>query len=370
MSEKKILIVDDNEINREILGEILGEEYLLLMAENGRMAIECLKQNSDEIGIVLLDLVMPEVDGYAVLDYMMMEELMDRIPVLIITGEESVTIEKRCFAMGVSDFIRKPFDNTLVRRRIKNINDLYLYKNHLEEKVKTQTGTLHAQYKILKQQTEELKKKNQNIIDILGTVVECRDMESGEHIQRVKDYTRILAEQMKEDCPEYQLTDERINIIVSASALHDIGKIAIPDHILLKPAKLTKEEFEHMKQHTTKGCELLKNVENAWDEDYQKISYEICRHHHERYDGKGYPDGLRADEIPISAQLVSIADVYDALVNARCYKPAYSKEEAFHMIVNGECGAFSPRLLEAFCKSRSAFEKMAEKTSGAVAKAQ
>ncbi len=354
----KILIVDDQEMNREILTEILKNEYSIMEADGGRKAISMIQKHQSEIAVVLLDLVMPEVDGYAVLEVMKNQAWLKTIPVLVITAESKASVESRCFEMGVSDFIKKPFDNAIIRNRVKNIVDLFTYKNHLEEKVEKQTETLKKQYKLLVMQAEKLKESNTKIIDILGTVVECRNLESGEHIKRVKDFTRILAEQMMNDYPEYELTQDKIDIIVSASSLHDIGKIAIPDNILLKPGKLTKDEYEYMKSHTTRGCEVLNNIQDVWDETYSKVSYDICRHHHERYDGKGYPDGLAGEEIPISAQLVSLADVYDALVSERVYKSAYSDDEAFHMIVSGECGIFSPKLLECFRKTKKKFEAM------------
>lgn len=361
MDKGKILIVDDMEINREVLGEILQVEYDILYAEDGNAAILALQENFDAISAVLLDLIMPGIDGYEVLKYMHDNFILDSVPVLVITGEESVKIEKKCFDLGASDFIRKPFDNKLVLRRVKNVTELYAYKHRLEEKVRVQTGALQMQYKLLQSQTEELKKNNQRIIDILGNVVECRNLESGEHVQRVREFTRIMAVSMMEDYPEYKLTPETIDVIVSASSLHDIGKIAIPDNILLKPGRLTKDEFEAMKTHTTRGCEIIRNIENAWGDEYSRYCYEICRHHHERYDGKGYPDGLSGDEIPISAQLVSIADVYDALVNVRCYKDSFSKEKAYEMIVDGECGTFSPKLLNTFKKMRDQFEMLADR---------
>ena len=199
-------------------------------------------------------------------------------------------------------------------------------------------------------------------MDVLGTVVEYRNLESGEHIKRVKEFTNILAEKAAEKYPEYGLTPEKIAVIVAASPLHDIGKIAIKDSVLLKPGRLTDEEFEYMKSHTIRGCELLDSIKEDWNDDTMKYAYEICRHHHERYDGKGYPDGLVGDEIPICAQLVSVADVYDALVNERCYKDAFSKEDAYRMIITGECGVFSPKLMESFRKVRPAFEKLANKS--------
>lgn len=357
----KILIVDDVEYNREILSMILEEDYTIVEADNGRTALEIVDSIKDEIAAILLDLVMPQMDGFQVLEELNKRGIVKKIPILIISGENSAETEDKCFELGIADFIGKPFNNMIVKRRVHNVADLYDHKNTLEEKVEEQTAVLRRAYQTLKAQAEQLKKRNQEIIDMLGTVVEYRNLESGEHIQRVKEYTRILAESFMQEYPEYNLTKEKIETIVSASALHDIGKITIPDSILQKPGRLTKDEYEYMKSHTTRGCEILDAIKSEWDPESKNVSYEIIRHHHERYDGKGYPDGLTGDNIPISAQLVSVADVYDALVNERCYKDAYSTDEAFHMIVKGECGVFSPRLMECFRKVRKDFEKLAEK---------
>lgn len=357
---KKVLIVDDMEVNRDMLIDILETDYGVLEAENGKQALEMIEEHLNELAVILLDLVMPEMDGWEVLDVLQKKDWMKKVPVLIISGEQSLQAEKKCFNLGVSDFIRKPFDDTLVRKRVHNIAELFVYKNSLEEKVEEQTQTLKKQYQVLKFQAAKLQKSNTNVIDILGNVVESRNLESGEHVKRVKGYTEILAKELMKEYPEYGLTDKKIEIIVSASALHDIGKIAIPDNILLKPGKLTEDEYEYMKSHTTRGCEILNNVKDVWDKEYEEACYEICRHHHERYDGRGYPDRLKGDEIPISAQLVSIADVYDALVNERVYKSAYSKDQAFSMIVNGECGIFSPKLLECFRNCKKQFEDLTD----------
>lgn len=353
---KSILIVDDVDLNREMLIEILQDEYAVLEAESGKRALDIIQEKRKEIAVILLDLVMPDMDGIQVLERLKNDRIIRKIPVLIISGEKSIEIEKQCFELGVSDYIEKPFSSILVKKRVKNAIDIFSYKDRLEEKVQEQTAALHKSYRMLQAQAEKLLRRNQEIIDVLGTVVEYRSMESGAHIQRVKGYTRILGEHFMKEYPEYGLTKERINIIASASALHDIGKIAIPDNILLKPGKLTADEYEYMKSHTTRGCEILKDIQGDWDEEYAKTSYEICRSHHERFDGKGYPDGISGDLIPISAQLVSVADVYDALINERCYKNAFSQEEAFYMIVNGECGIFSPKLMEIFRKVRNEFE--------------
>ncbi len=354
----KVLVVDDVELNRDLLEEILEDDYAVIQAEDGREALELLGSQTQEISVVLLDLMMPDLDGFAVLEKMRERELMGQIPVLVISSEKSAVAEEKCFDYGVSDFIRKPFEASVIKRRVKNIVDLFQYKEHLEEKVATQTQTLRSQYQLLKVQAEKLQKSNTEIIDILGNVVEGRNMESGEHIKRVKGFTRILADQVMWEYPEYELTREKVEVIEAASALHDIGKIAIPDKILLKPGKLTAEEFEIMKTHTTKGSAILNNIKGVWDETYGQYCYEICRHHHERYDGRGYPDRLAGDEIPISAQIVSVADVYDALVSERVYKNAFTIDQAFQMIVNGECGVFSPKILDCFHKARPAFEEM------------
>lgn len=360
--KNKVLVVDDVELNRDLLQSILEEDYIIETAEDGERALELLQTMNNEISVMLLDLQMPKKDGFAVLEEMKKQGWIERIPVLVISGENSVTIENKCFEQGVSDFIHKPFEPSIVRNRVKNVVDLFLYKNQLEEKVEKQTEALRKQFRILQIQADKLKESNIRIIDILGMVVEFRNLESGEHIKRVKGFTEILANQLMKDYPEYGLTERQIGIIVSASSLHDIGKIAIPDNILLKPGRLTREEFEYMKSHTTRGCDILNNIQGIWEEDYRKVCYDICRHHHERYDGKGYPDSLKGEEIPVSAQIVSIADVYDALVCERVYKDAYPKDKAFHMIVTGECGVFSPKLLECFRRVRKEFEDLADAT--------
>lgn len=352
-----ILIVDDVDLNREMLSCILEEEYTIMEAGDGETALKLVEEHQKDIVAILLDLVMPGMDGYEVMKRLNDMKVIDKIPVLVISGDNAAETEQKCFDYGISDFIGKPFNNMLVKKRVRNAVDSYLYKNQLEEKVAEQTLALRKTCQALRIQADRLKRRNQDVIDMLGTVVEYRNIESGQHIQRVKGYTKILAECFMKEYPEYNLTPEKIETIVSTSALHDIGKITIPDKILLKPGKLTKEEFEYMKSHTTRGCEILDTIKQEWDTEARKISYEICRHHHERYDGKGYPDGLKGEQIPISAQLVSVADVYDALVNERCYKDAFSTDEAFRMIINGECGVFSPKLMEVFRKVRKEFEE-------------
>ena len=357
----KILIVDDTEINREMLAVVLGDDYKIIEAEGGKQALKIIDEKKDEIMAILLDLIMPEVSGYDVLRHISEIGLLEKAPVLIISTESTYETERECLKLGVSDFIRKPFDNVIVKRRVENVVDLFMYRNNLEEKVKMQTENLERQNKILEMQAAKIRESNEKIIDVLGTVVEYRNLESGEHIKRVKGFTRILAMKAAEKYPEYNLTPKRIEVIVAASALHDVGKIAIRDSILLKPGKLDRDEYEYIQSHTIKGCEILEQIDGAWDKDYAKTSWDICRYHHERYDGKGYPEGLIGENIPLSAQIVSIAEVYDALVSKRIYKDAIAKEKAYHMILVGECGVFSPKLMQCFRETREEFEAMADK---------
>ena len=356
----KILIVDDMDLNRQLLIQILQSDYNIIEARDGEEAIEIVRKNPFDLSAILLDLIMPGMDGFQVLEKLREEKYLDNIPVLIISGDSTPETETRCFELGISDFIGKPYHKNIVKQRLNNAISYYEYKSKLEEKVHEQTHLVQKQFRLLKKQAERLHHRNEEIIDILGTVVEYRSLESGEHIKRVKGFTKILGEEFSKDYPEYGIDEEKLEIITSASALHDIGKIAIPDNILLKPSRLTDEEFTCMKTHTIRGCEILSDIKDVWDDEYNKTCYEICRYHHERYDGKGYPDGLKGDEIPISAQLVSIADVYDALTNERCYKKAFSTSEAYDMIINNKCGVFSPRLMEVFKKVRGKFEEIVD----------
>lgn len=350
MKKATILIVDDVDINREILCEIfLG--YNTIQAANGKEALDIIESNPDGISVVLLDVVMPVMDGVAVLEEMKKRKWIDKIPVLLITGEATTEIERKAYKLGVSDIIKKPFDAFIAKQRTKNVIELYYNKRHLEDMVELQT-------KVLRKQAEELQSINDRIIDVMSNVVEFRNLESGDHVKRVKTFTNILAKYAAREYPEYHLDDSTISMITSAAALHDVGKIVIPDAILLKPGKLTPEEFETMKTHTTRGCEVIDMLADIQQGEYGKVSYEICRHHHERYDGRGYPDGLKGEEIPISAQIVSIADVYDALVNERVYKSAFTPKEAYQMITGGQCGVFSPKLMKCFELAREEFEEV------------
>lgn len=355
-----ILIVDDSKFNRAMLGDALKDEYTILEAENGKDALGLIEVCQNDLAAILLDVVMPEVGGVELLKIMNEKKYMDTCPVLIVTGEQSLDLVEECFDYGISDFIRKPFNAALVKKRVKKLAQLYMQKNDFRERLEKQTATLRNQYKLLQNQSVQLKKSNANIIDILGTVVEFRNTESKNHIKRIRKFTEIIAIHMMRSYPEYRLTPDQIKMIASASALHDVGKIMIPDSILLKPGKFTEEEFEYMKSHSIRGCDIIDSINGVWDEEYVKCCRDICRYHHEKYDGAGYPDGLKGDEIPISAQIVSIADCYNALISESVYKNAYSLDAAFHMILQGECGVFSDKLLECFRKARGELEEYAK----------
>ena len=339
-----ILVADDVEINRAVLRSIFEEDYNVLEAENGEQALFLMRQYRDSIAIVLLDLIMPVRDGYEVMEERQADPSLRGLPVAVITADDSVESEIRVFDLGASDIIGKPFEPHLVRRRIRNI--VSLSQRHLD------------QDDCIREQARKLRESNAAVIDALSSIIEYRSAETGQHIKRIQLFTRVLLEDVAANCPDLGLDESRIAMIVSASSLHDIGKIAIPDAILNKPGRLTAEEFEVMKTHAVKGCEILSRLDRMGDRDYLKYASDICLYHHERWDGKGYPKGLKKDRIPMCAQVVGIADCYDALTTDRVYRGAIPPEHAFNMILNGECGAFSPRLLESFKNVRDSFREL------------
>lgn len=346
MEKKTVVITDDVELNRAILREILKEDYELYEASDGLETMQVLNEHGDIISAVLLDVVMPNMDGFEVLEKMQQVHLLQKIPVLLVSADTSVEFERRGYENGAFDFIHKPFDGTVVKARLKRAVDLYESKNHLEKLVSDQTETLEEQVKKLKHQETIQKQTNINIVDVMSSIVEFRNTESGQHVKRMKYYSRRIATYIMKNAPQYHLTPKDVEMISQASSLHDMGKIAIPDSVLLKPGKLTKEEFDVMKTHAEKGAEIVNELQWVDDENIHQMSYEICKYHHEKYDGKGYPNGLKGDEIPIAAQIVSLADVFDALTSVRVYKKAYTCDEAYQMILRGECGAFSDLLLK------------------------
>lgn len=330
--EQKILIVDDSEMNRALLLDILDEQFEVIEAENGVEAISILSKHREEFSLLLLDIMMPKMDGFEVLDHITKHHWNDDFAVIMISADDSPANIKKAYDLGAFDYISRPFDSTIVQRRISNTLFLYVRQKHLEE--------------IIAEQLQEQEKNNKLMISILSHIVEFRNGESGMHVLNVQSITKCLLEQLMLHTDQYALSQTDISLISTASALHDIGKISISEEILNKPGKLTKEEFEVIKTHSMIGANMLLDLPIEHQQNsLVKIATQICRWHHERYDGKGYPDGLKGEEIPISAQVVSLADVYDALTSERCYKKAFSKEKALEMILDGQCGAFNPLLL-------------------------
>jgi putative two-component system response regulator len=335
-----ILIADDAELNREMIKFIFEEQYAIVEAVDGQDAIDKIRVNSEKLCIIFLDLMMPKKSGLDVLQYMKHNGYINEIPVIMITGESTDESDEKAYEYGASDIIYKPFAPNVVMRRAKNLMELYEHRISIEVELENRT-------KELVESQRKLEQNNEFLINALSSVVEFRSLESGEHINRVRYFTKLFLKYIMQFYPKYGITEKQAQLIVSASALHDIGKIAIPDSILLKPGRLTASEFEEMKKHTIYGCEILDKFKQE-DNEFFRYCYDICRYHHERYDGNGYPDKLKGNQIPIWAQVVSIVDVFDALVSKRVYKQAYPVQEAEAMIMRGECGVFSPDLLDCF----------------------
>ena len=345
ITKQKILIADDSEMNRELLAAILEEEYEIIQVNDGVQAVDCLQRHAEEISLLLLDIVMPHMDGFEVLSYMNKEHWIDSIPVVIISSENSPIYIKRGYDLGATDFIEKPFDANMVLRRSANAILLGAKQRRMTS--------------IVSNQIYEREKSSKLMINILSHIVEFRNGESGLHVLHIQTITEMLLRQLvQKENNRYALSKEQIRMITTASALHDIGKISIPDEILNKPGRLTAEEFAVIKGHSMAGANMLSELPlDQKEEPLVKTAYEICRWHHERYDGGGYPDGLKGEEIPVSAQVVALADVYDALTSERCYKDAYSHEKAIEMILAGQCGAFNPLMLECLLDISSSLKK-------------
>ena len=329
--KKKILIVDDSEINRSLLSDMLSDEYDILEAEHGMEASAILHDKEQEISLMLLDIMMPVMDGFETLEVMNKNGWIKDIPVIMISAETVPAYVDRAYDLGVQDYISRPFDERTVRRRVVNTIILFTKQKELSHMVTNQI----------------MEKENDNklMIEILSNIVEFRNGESGLHVLHIRVLTELILKWLiKKD--KYGISLDDVYLICNASALHDIGKISIPSEILNKPGRLTDEEYEIMKGHASEGARLLSDIPMRENEPLIRLGFQICRWHHERFDGRGYPDGLVGDEIPIAAQVVALADVYDALTSKRVYKAAFSHEKAVNMILNGECGVFNPVLME------------------------
>ena len=333
-----LLIIDDSEINRDILDSIFAPFYLTQQAENGKTGLAAILGDPQKYCAILLDVVMPEMDGLEVLNHLNALGILERIPVFLITGEASDTVTREAYELGVMDVILKPVVPYVVQRRVNSVVELFRARKILGNKVEQQQSELLLQ-------AQKIIQLNEGMIEALSTAIEFRSGESGAHVRRIHDITYFL---LRHTDLGAGLTEETIKYIALASIMHDVGKIAIPDSILNKPGKLTPEEYEIIKTHTTQGAEMLKKIPQLRAHESYIYAYDIARHHHERWDGRGYPDGLKGNDISIWAQIVSLADVYDALVNKRCYKRAFSRQEALRMIRENECGVFNPLLLDRF----------------------
>ena len=358
MNRDTILIFEDNTIDRAILVELFQADYKILEAANGKEGLALLNSHFASIAIVLLDNLMPVMDGFTVLEHLKDKNILNKIPFVMITSEQSPELEKKGYEYGIVSYLKKPYQPDLVKQVVRNASGWFQYKMQLELMVKKQNINIQKQNSMLRQQTRKLNQVNEILIDSLSNIMEFRNMEPKQHIKRIREYSLCLGGSVMKLCPEYELTEEKLVQIGWASSLHDIGKIAIPDSIILKPGKLTADEFELIKSHTTKGAEIIQQRLRLNDRAIFEYAYDIARHHHEKYDGKGYPDGLKGDEISIAAQIVSLVDVYDALTSKRVYKAAYEPDKAYQMIINGHSGTFSPKLLKAFTEVKSEFEHL------------
>ena len=331
-NKSQILLVDDSAMNRMLLKEILGGDYSILEAENGQECLEKMQAEAGNIALVLLDINMPVMDGFEVLKAMNANHTIEDIPVIMISSDDSDAAIRRSYELGASDYVNRPFDARIVYRRVTNTIKLYAKQRRLVQMV-----------------SDQIRARENNtdmLVGVLSHIVEFRNGESGAHVRHIRIITETLLRRLLEFSSRYSITAEQQDMIPLASALHDIGKIGIDEKILNKPGRLTPEEFKVIQTHSMLGAKMLHDLDGFAEQPLLQTAYEIARWHHERWDGRGYPDGLKGDEIPISAQLVSLADVYDALTSERCYKKAFSHEKAVQMILNGECGAFNPLLLQ------------------------
>ena len=328
---QKILIVDDAKFNRDILKEFLGETYDYLEAENGNQAIQMIGENIG-IDLMLLDINMPQMNGFEVLKIMKRSQCIAETPVIMISSEDAVDTMRKAYELGITDYITRPFDSVIVKKRVQNTLGLYMNQKHL--------------INVVYDQVYEKEENNNIMIRIMSNILGSRNSESREHILHIKTVTELMLRQLVKITDAYPMTEVDIALITTASSLHDIGKIYIPEEILNKPGRLTDEEFKIMKTHSELGAAIIKDMDFPQDHPLVHTAWEICRWHHERWDGKGYPDGLKGEEIPISAQVVSIVDVYDALTSERCYKKAFDHDTAIQMILDGQCGQFNPILLK------------------------
>lgn len=361
MARDTILILENDDASRTELTEIFQDKYKVLAVSNEKDGIDLLKKHAASLAAVLVNLMIPVKDNFKVLQRLSEKMFLNRIPFIMIISEKTAQYEKQAYEYGIISHIRKPFHSDAIRQLVDNVVEMFQYKTQLEVMVKNQTEKLKKQNAMLKLMVEKQRHMNQVMIDSLSNIVEFRNLESEQHIKRIREFALCLGTSIMRLYPEYGLTEEKIELIGWASSLHDIGKIVIPDNIILKAGKLNQDEYEVIKSHTTKGAEIIEKLIHLDSKEFCDYAYDIARHHHEKYDGNGYPDGLKGEEISIAAQIIALADVYDALTSKRVYKAAYETERAFQMIINGQSGAFSSKIRQAFTEVKKDFEIIVKK---------
>lgn len=363
---KKILIADSSEVNIEILEELFEGDFEVVTTNSGVEALDVIMKSHEELAAVILDYALGDKGAVDILNSINQTVWFDNLPIIVLSEDTSLKIEKASYRAGAVDFARKPFDSGLIEKKVKKYAELYSVREVLNETrvkldaVSTNSNGNSATEGGMTMGADVYYMQHNKMIELIGTLVELRNVENHHHVQRMKGLVKIMAKKMQELHPEYNLNSQMVDYIVTACSIHDLGKAAIRDEVLLKPGRFTDEEYEYMKSHTLRGIELLDDVKGAWSDEFDKIAREVVRSHHEKYDGGGYPDGLKGEEIPISAQLVSISDTYDALVNDRVYKKAFPKDVAFNMIMVGECGIFAPKILDCFKVCRPKLEAWEE----------
>ena len=343
---QRVLIIDDNIISRVILTNIFNKEFEILEAENGKVGLELACRYCDSIAVILLDLVMPEMNGYEFLAEIKKRNMLNLIPVIVVSADDDSSIESNILDQGAADMIATPIVPNIVRRRVENVISANNYKHTMEA--------------LTKSLASEIRHSRSMIVETLCSIIEQRSLESGQHIKRIRMFTDIILRYMAENYSDVNLDESMIECISNASMLHDIGKIVIPDAILNKPSRLTADEFEVMKSHAVEGANIIRKLSFIREKNYLEYAWQIAMYHHERWDGKGYPEGLSGDAIPLCAQAVAIADVYDALTTHRVYKPVIPHQQAVVMILNDECGVFSDRMKQALRAVAPKFLELAD----------
>lgn len=344
-----VLIVDDDESERSALKQVFEGQYSVAEVENSREAVDYLEDFLNEVIMLLVDIHQMEEDEYRIMCYMKERDKAKQIPIFMIADKEEQDAIELGYQSGAAEIIERPFVRSIIEKRAGNVLELYGHVCYLRKEIQEET-------KKIQQKTEELKEHHEHLINILRDIITNRNVESVQHIQCVQGYTRILANQYAELYPDAGMTEEKIEMIVQAAQMHDVGKITVPDSVTGRPGRLSPYEMELLKEHTVKGSEIMKVMSEIAEDDYSRICYNVCRYHHEKYDGSGYPEGIKGDDIPIEAQIVGLADMYDVLVNATVNKEAFTPNEAFYKLIKGDCGEISSEMKECLEAARDSLE--------------